>query len=265
MVRPRKHLGQHFLHHRAILEKIADALTAPAGAAVLEIGPGQGGLTRVLVDRGFKVTAIEKDPRLAAMVAELLPGVRVIPGDALKIEWHQLVSAEPWYLIGNIPYNITSPLLARSMLPPLPTCIVFLIQEEVADRIVAEPGPGAYGALSVGIQTFTRAEKLFRVPAGAFHPRPRVDSAVVRLTPLTQPLVAITEADRFRRLVVSLFGVRRKQIGRGLREITGHSAEAVQAILSEVGISPQVRPETLSPAQWVAVYRAVIDADRPPR
>ncbi len=261
MVRPRKRLGQHFLHHRAILERIVDALEAPAGAPVLEIGPGQGGLTRVLVDRGFLVTGIEKDTELATMVTERFPLVRVIRGDALRLDWHGMVPAGDWYLIGNIPYNVTSPLLARALLPPLPTRIVFLVQEEVADRIVAMPGSRVYGALSVGMQSITRAEKLFRVPAGAFHPRPRVDSAVVRFTPLVQPLVPIQDAEAFRRLVVGLFGVRRKQIVRGLREITGASAERVQGVLQAAGIPSEVRPETRSPEGLVRLYRAMIDAD----
>ncbi|HLG05639.1 MAG TPA: rRNA adenine N-6-methyltransferase family protein, partial [Gemmatimonadales bacterium] len=114
MVRARKRLGQHFLHHRRILERIAEALAAPAGARVLEIGSGQGGLTRVLAERGARVTAIEKDPGLAAMVEETLPGVLVVRGDALELEWRSVAGAapgEPLFVAGNIPYNITSPLL----------------------------------------------------------------------------------------------------------------------------------------------------------
>ncbi len=260
MVRPRKRLGQHFLHHRSILERIADALEAPPGAAVLEIGPGQGGLTRVLVDRGFQVTAIEKDTDLARLVTEQLPSVRVIVADALKVDWRDLVPSGARYIIGNIPYNITSPLLARALIAPLPVRIVFLMQEEVADRIVARPGPGDYGALSVGIQTVATPEKLFRVPAGAFHPRPRVDSAVVRITPREEPLLRPGEEAGFRSMVVGLFSVRRKQIGRGLREITGLPSETVQELLARAGVGPTVRPETLGPEEMVRLYRAVIDA-----
>ena len=139
MVRARKSLGQHFLHHRAILERIATALDAPPGSSVLEVGPGQGALTRVLVERSLRVTAIEKDPALATLVGERVPEARVLTGDALELDWPSAVGAAParaWFVIGNIPYNITSPLLARALTPPRPVRIVFLVQEEVADRVV---------------------------------------------------------------------------------------------------------------------------------
>ena len=259
MVRARKQLGQHFLHHRAILERIVDALDAPGGAYVLEIGPGQGSLTAILSDRGFGVTAIEKDPVLAELVAARFATVRVVIGDALEMDWHAQVPVSPRFVIGNIPYNITTPLIGKALTPPLPVRIVFLVQEEVADRIVATPGHSDYGALSVGIQAVARAEKLFRVPAGAFHPRPRVDSAVIRLTPRADPLVLSQESAEFRRFVTGLFGFRRKQLVRGLRELTGWPAERVQAVLASQGVEPSARPETLSPPAFVGLYRALID------
>lgn len=259
MVRPRKQLGQHFLHHRAILERIVAALDAPPGVDVLEIGPGQGGLTAILADRGFRIVAIEKDPALAELVTSRLPAVRVVSGDALELDWHALVPMSRAFVIGNIPYNITTPLIGKAFIPPLPVRIVFLVQEEVADRIVAKSGGSTYGALSVGVQSAARAEKLFKVPAGAFHPKPRVDSAVVRLTPLTEPLVSERESSTFRRFVTGLFGFRRKQMLRGLRELTSWPAERVQAVLDDRQILSSARPETLTPEEFAGLYRALID------
>jgi 16S rRNA (adenine1518-N6/adenine1519-N6)-dimethyltransferase len=259
VVRARKQLGQHFLHHRAILERIVDALDAPPDAQVLEIGPGQGGLTAILSERGFRVTAIEKDTGLAELVASRFPAVRVVIGDALEMDWHAQVPISPRFVIGNIPYNITSPLIGKALTPPLPVRIVFLVQEEVARRIGATPGHSEFGALSVGIQAVARAEKVFKVPAGAFHPRPRVDSAVIRLTPLADPLVSPEESAEFRRFVTGLFGFRRKQLVRGLRELTAWPAQRVQGLLESRGVEPSARPETLSPKAFVGLYRALID------
>ena len=263
MARARKRLGQHFLHHRAILERIADALDAPPGAPVLEVGPGHGALTRVLAERGTRVTAIEKDRELAALVEKMLPQVRVIAGDALEVDWRAAAGADPdeaIFVVGNIPYNITSPLLAKALAPPRPERIVFLVQEEVADRIGALPGGASYGALSVGIRSVARAEKLFRVPAGAFHPRPKVDSAVVRISPIREPLIGDQDLESFRRLVVGLFGFRRKQLGRGLREFTSWSPERVGTVLDRAGIPASVRPETVAPEGFAELYRVLIDA-----
>lgn len=259
MVRARKQLGQHFLHHRAILERIVAALEAPPGASVLEIGPGQGGLTAILSDRGFRVVAIEKDGALAELVRSRLPGVRVVSGDALELDWHALVPMPRAFVIGNIPYNITSPLVGKALTPPLPVRIVFLVQDEVADRIVAKSGGSTYGALSVGVQSAARAEKLFKVPAGAFHPKPRVDSAVVRLTPLNEPLISERERGGFRRFVTGLFGFRRKQLLRGLRELTAWPAERVQLVLETRKVLSSARPETLTPEEFAGLYRALID------
>ena len=137
---------------------------------------------------------------------------------------------------GNIPYNITSPLIDKALLPPRPRRIVFLVQKEVADRVTAAPGTAEYGALSIGVQAVARAERLFTVPAGAFKPRPKVDSAVLRLTPLERPLVADEERESFRALVVGLFGFRRKQMLRALREFTGWDAATAAAALGTAGL-----------------------------
>ena len=226
MPRAKRSLGQHFLSDRRILERIADALGATPGDTVLEIGPGPGGLTEVLAAAAGKLVAIEKDAALIPGLRERIPAATVVEADALEVDWHAV--AGPDFLVaGNIPYNITSPLIDKALAPPRPRRIVFLVQKEVADRVGAPPGGEAYGALSVGVQSVARAERLFTVPAGAFHPRPRVDSAVLRLTPLEEPVVSDAEVAPYRRLVVGLFGFRRKQMGRALRQLTGWPPEVV--------------------------------------
>lgn len=262
-MRARKRFGQHFLHHKAILERIADALQLEASDLVLEIGPGQGAFTEVLVSRGARVVAIEKDRDLAPLVRERLPTVTVIVGDALELDWRAAAGVAPdapLLVTGNIPYNITSPLLAKALTPPLARRIVFLVQEEVADRLAAAPGSNAYGALTVGVQTVAKVEKLMKVPAGAFHPRPKVDSAVVRITPHPlPPALTATLIPALRRLTVGLFSFRRKQLGRGLREFTGWQPERVAELLASAGLVATARPETLSPEAFVRLLGALID------
>jgi len=276
MHRARRRFGQHFLSDPRILSRIADALHPEPGQRVLEIGPGQGALTVQLVKRGAQLTAIEVDRDLVPVLRERFPSVNIVEGDALELDWHEVMRVgtsrprdlETFLLTGNIPYNITSPLLEKALTPPRPARIVFLVQKEVADRITAKAGSTDYGALTVGIQSVTRAEKLFRVPAGAFKPPPRVDSAVVRLTPLDQPLVRDDETARFRRFVTGVFGFRRKQLGRALRELTDWSPEQVSAVIANLKMDPTTRAEVLEPAQFVALFREISRAQRelvPPR
>ena len=265
--RPRKRFGQHFLTNTRILSRIVDALDPSPGDRVLEIGPGQGALTAVLVARGADVTAIEVDRDLVPVLREKFPGMEVVEGDALELDWHRIMSAEAGHapapaeflLTGNIPYNITSPLLDKALIPPRPARIVFLVQKEVADRITAAPGSSDYGALTVGIQTFATAERLFKVPAGAFNPPPRVDSAVVRLAPRASRPLPDHEVGEFRRFVTGLFGFRRKQLTRGLRELTGWPADRVSAVISMLSADPTARPEVLDPPQFVALFRQLVD------
>ncbi|HEU5041878.1 MAG TPA: 16S rRNA (adenine(1518)-N(6)/adenine(1519)-N(6))-dimethyltransferase RsmA, partial [Gemmatimonadales bacterium] len=209
MTRPRakRRLGQHFLGDPRILGRIADALEAGPSDTVVEIGPGPGGLTAALAERAGRLVAIEKDPELVPALRALFPGATIVEGDALDLDWHALAGG-PFLAAGNIPYNITSPLLDKALEPPRPARIVFLVQKEVADRVTAEPGGSEYGALTVGVQAVARAERLFTVPAGAFQPRPKVDSAVLRLIPRERPIVSDVERPAFRRLVVGLFGFR---------------------------------------------------------
>jgi 16S rRNA (adenine1518-N6/adenine1519-N6)-dimethyltransferase len=261
-VRTRKRFGQHFLQHRAILDRIVAALAPGPGDLVLEIGPGPGALTEVLAARGARVVAIEKDRDLVPLAQSRVPGARIVEGDALMLDWRAVAGVrldQPLLVTGNIPYNITSPLLDRALLPPRPARIVFLVQKEVAERLAAPAGGKTYGAITVGVQAVARVEKLFTVPAGAFIPPPKVESAAVRIVPLAEPLVKDAEVAAFRRLVVGLFGFRRKQLVRGLRELTGWPAERVTGALERAGLAASARPETVGPGGFAALLAVLID------
>lgn len=254
---PKKSLGQHFLSDPGILRRIADLLEIQPGDTVLEIGPGPGGLTAELASRASRLVAIEKDRELVRALVARFPSLTLVEGDALDLDWHQLAGAGPVRIIGNIPYNITSPLLEKALVPPRPVCVVFLVQKEVAERVAAPPGGAEYGALSVGIQSVARVERKFTVPAGAFRPAPKVDSAVLRLWPLEHPLISDALVGAFRRFTVGLFGFRRKQLLRGLRELTGESAEQAGAWLSAAGVGVTQRPQELSPGEFARLFHAV--------
>jgi 16S rRNA (adenine1518-N6/adenine1519-N6)-dimethyltransferase len=256
--RAKRRLGQHFLSDPRLLARIADALEASQVDTVLEIGPGPGGLTAALVLRAGRVVAIEKDRELIPGLRQRFPGVEIIEADALDVDWHALVPG-PFLVTGNIPYNITTPLIDKALLPPRPGRVVFLVQKEVADRVTAAAGSSAYGALSVGVQVVAQTERLFTVPAGSFHPRPKVDSAVLRLTPLSEPLIADSERESFRAMVVGLFGFRRKQMLRSVRELSGWETDRVREILRDAGIAETVRAEVLSPETFVRLYRGLVD------
>jgi 16S rRNA (adenine1518-N6/adenine1519-N6)-dimethyltransferase len=262
--RAKRRLGQHFLSDPRLLVRIADVLEAGPADTVLEIGPGPGGLTAVLAERAGRLVALEKDRELIPALRARFPRAEIVEADALEADWHEL--AGPRFLVaGNIPYNITSPLIDKALEPPPPARIVFLVQKEVAERVTAMAGTPAYGALSVGVQAVAKAERLFTVPAGAFFPRPKVDSAVLRLTPLPEPLVTAREQPAFRRLVVGIFGFRRKQLLRGLRELTGWEAGRVGGVLSGAALSGDVRPEVVSPDKFAILLRALVDGGWTPR
>lgn len=259
MSRPKRRLGQHFLHDPRILGRLADALGAGKADTVLEIGPGPGGLTAALLARAGRVIAIEKDPEMVAKLRERVPGAMLVEGDALELDWTALVGGPGGLVTGNIPYNITSPLLDKALAPPRPRRIVFLVQKEVARRVGAAPGTREYGALTVGVQSVARTEVLFTVPAGAFQPVPKVDSAALRLTPLADPLVPDGAVGSFRSAVVGLFSYRRKQLGRAVRELTGWDAGRAAGTVAGAGLEPTVRPEGLSPADFIRLHAALVD------
>jgi 16S rRNA (adenine1518-N6/adenine1519-N6)-dimethyltransferase len=238
---PRR-FGQHFLNDPQILDRIVEALDPIPGETVLEIGPGKGTLTEALLRRGLAVVAIEKDRTLARALAR--ENLDVIEGDALRLEWPRARK-----IVGNIPYYITSPLIDKALRPPLPERVVFLVQAEVAERLAAKPGTKAYGALSVGVQVVCRVERLFAVAPGSFRPPPKVRSAVVRLTPLAQPLARAEELQPLRRFVTACFSRRRKQLKNALPGLT-------EADLRGLGFDPTLRPERLPPEAFVKLFRA---------
>ena len=263
---PRQRLGQHFLSDPSLLRKIADALDPAPDDVVLEIGPGKGSLTEQLLARGVRVIAIEKDRRLAdqlgAWNAERgTDRLTIVTADALELDWQELLVPRSDFrvprfkVIGNIPYNITTPLIEKALTPPYPERVVFLMQTEVAERLAARPGSKAYGGLSVGVQAQARVERLFGVRAGAFQPPPRVASAVVRLTPLAEPLVPPADVPAFRRFVTACFSRRRKQLRNVLVGALAQPAAVVTAGLHALGLDPAARPETLAPADFVRLLR----------
>ena len=271
-----RRLGQHFLNDPAILDRIVAALDPTPQDTVIEIGPGKGSLTRRLAPRVGRVVAIEKDAKLASDLGEggrgkgegYLPGnVKVFSADALEADWARLASEQTlpsspfplprFKVVGNIPYNITSPLIEKALQPPAPIVVVMLVQKEVADRLVSAPGSREYGGLTVGVQAVAAVERLFVVRAGAFAPPPKVDSAVVRLVPLAHPLVSERERAGFRTFVTGLFGKRRKQLIRSLRDFAGLTREDTAAVLHRLEIPETDRVEVLSPARLVALFRAV--------
>lgn len=263
---PRRRLGQHFLSDPRILARLADALELRPGEAVVEIGPGRGALTEQLRARAAHVIAIELDRALAAALRERYAadaGVRVIEGDALALPIGEL-AAGPYALAGNIPYYITTPLIFHALHPPRPARAVLLVQQEVADRLAAAPGSAAYGALSVNVQAVCRAERLFAVGRGSFHPVPAVESAAVRLTPRDDPEVAPAEVGAYRALVQGAFGLRRKQMVRVVRTLAGLDASAAQSVLETAGIESAARPETLTPGAFARLLRA-LPGGMPPR
>ena len=253
----RKSLGQHFLTDRRILARIADALHLTGGETVLEIGPGRGALTDLLAECAGRLIAIEYDRALAELLRQRYArrnNVLVAEADVLTVSLGEL-AAGPYVLVGNVPYYITTPILFHALTPPRAERAVYLVQREVADRLGAAAGTKEYGGLTVNVAAVARAETLFRVPAGAFSPPPKVESAVVRITPLATPLVTPDEERPLRTLVQNAFGMRRKQMRRVVRSLYALDAPAANAMLAAAQIDPEVRPETLSPEQFVGLLR----------
>ncbi|HEY5218684.1 MAG TPA: 16S rRNA (adenine(1518)-N(6)/adenine(1519)-N(6))-dimethyltransferase RsmA [Gemmatimonadaceae bacterium] len=255
----RKSLGQHFLNDERALAKIAGALELTGEETVIEIGPGRGALTEHLVPLAKRLILIEYDRALAAMLRERYaasPAVEIVEADVLATELGALAGG-PYRLVGNVPYYITTPILFHALRPPRPDRAVYLVQREVADRLAAPPGSRAYGALSVNVQAVAAVEFVGAVPARAFKPPPKVESAIVRVTPIAEPAVTPEDESRYRTFVQSVFGMRRKQLRRILRSVAALDVDAAEAVLGEVGIDAEARPETLSPVAFAALLRAL--------
>ncbi len=259
MPRPRKRLGQHFLNDRRILARIVDALAPQPNETVIEIGPGQGTLTDLLVPRAARLVAIELDRDLAAALRDRYAGhaaVHVVQGDVLQIRLAELSAGEAWSVTGNVPYYITTPILFHALAAPRPRCLVFLVQREVGDRLAAEPGSAAYGALSVTAQAVAHVSRHGIVHAGAFQPPPAVDSVIVRLTPLANPLVSASEEPAFKTLVQGAFSLRRKQMLRVVRTLYATDPGRATRLLDACAIASSARPEVLAPQTFVHLLRA---------
>ena len=255
----RKSLGQHFLTDRRILGRIADALELRGDETVIEVGPGRGALTEVLLPRCARLVVIEYDRKLAALLRarhEGNPKLVVVEADVLETDLAAAAGTDDFLLVGNVPYYITTPILFHALQPPRPRRAVYLVQREVADRAASVPGSKVYGALSVNVQALATVKSLFRVPPGAFQPPPKVESAVIRIEPRAEPLITIAEEKPFRRLVTDAFGMRRKQLGRVARSIFNLGGEEAESLLRSVGLDPMARPETLSPEEFVRLLRA---------
>lgn len=258
MQRAKKSLGQNFLMDRNIARKIVEALDITADDRVLEIGPGPGALTRFITDASpARLMLAEKDHHWAAERQKALAqsGVKggVLLTDALTLDWGRFTP--PWKIIGNLPYNVASPLMwdILSQAPGLERA-VFMIQKEVGERITASPGTKAYGALSVWVRNFAVPRLEFIVPPQVFRPQPKVDSAVLRFTPL--PLdkrPGAEDAARLAGLVHRCFQQRRKQLGTILKNVSPDAA----LFLEQAGLSPQLRPEALTPEQFLALARKI--------
>ncbi len=263
--RPRRSLGQNFLVDPNTQRRVANALALDGASRIVEIGPGRGALTEHLLDLGLPLIVIEKDTRLAEKwtrraISET--NLTAIHQDALEVQLERFGAPEETVVIGNIPYNVTSPLIFHMITRPRPRDIVFMIQKEVADRLVASAGTGAYGALTVGVQIAAQVERLFPVPRTVFRPQPRVDSMVVRIRPLTPPPLTAELELRTRILVRACFGWRRKQLATTLRKHPDLTVpgDQVPGMLEQLGIPAQARPETITPQQFVDLAQLAVPA-----
>ena len=255
----RKSLGQHFLTDPRILARIADAVALDPHETVVEIGPGRGSLTDALLARAGRVVAVEIDPKLVELLREKYAHesrLTIIEADVRDVNLGHAAGGE-YALAGNVPYYITTPILFQALKQPRALRSVLLVQREVAARMAAEPGAEDYGALSVNVQAVARVEMLFRIPAGAFTPPPRVDSAVVRVTPRAEPVVRPGDEESFRIFVQAAFALRRKQMRRVVRTIGARSVEEAERALAASGVDPDARPETLSATQFHGLGRAL--------
>lgn len=262
-MRAKRSLGQHFLVDGNLQRKIVETLGAEEDDEVLEIGPGREALTRHLVGRPRRLVLVELDDDMAAALEERYgdrDDVTVVHGDVLETDLAAL-SSDPGALkvVGNIPYNITAPILFRLLERPRPAEILLMVQKEVAERITAEPGTKAYGALSVGVRSVADARLLFGVPRTAFRPVPNVDSAVLRIRPHRPPPLTEEEEETLRDLTRVAFQWRRKQFQKTLRDHpeTGFHRDQLRAVEKETGFDLRRRPETFSPEEFVLLSRTI--------
>jgi 16S rRNA (adenine1518-N6/adenine1519-N6)-dimethyltransferase len=247
---PRKRFGQHFLRDPGAIAKILAAVDPRPGDRLVEIGPGLGALTGLLLERAGRLAAIEIDRDLADRLEADHPALEVHRGDVLEFDFARL--PEDLRVVGNLPYNVSTPLLFRlAHYAGRLRDVHVMLQREVVDRMVARPSTSAYGRLSVMLQYRFAIAKLLEVKPGAFRPPPKVDSAFVRLVPLGAGALGAGDEAGLARVVTAAFTKRRKQLRNALAGVID------EAGLRALGIDPQLRPENLSVADYVAIANTV--------
>lgn len=250
----KKQLGQHFLADRHYIDKIVMAVNPKDGDRLVEIGPGQGAITLPLLHVHPKLTVIEFDRDLIAPLsaaAEPLGELTIVHRDVLRVDFTELADGQPIRLVGNLPYNISSPILFHALEhAAVIRDMHFMLQKEVVDRMAAGPGSKVFGRLSVMLQAYCEVTSLFVVPPGAFRPPPKVDSAVVRLVPRDPATINIRDHKRFAEVVKAAFGQRRKTLRNALNNVV--SAEQFAA----AGVRPDARAEQLDVAEFIALANA---------
>ena len=257
---PRKRFGQNFLHDAGIIHQIVFAISPQKNETIIEIGPGKGALTGPILEQTGKIDVVELDRDLIPLLQENLKDkgeLNVHSADAMKFDFSQLSSAaHDLRIIGNLPYNISTPLLFHltSFLPNIKD-MHFMLQKEVVDRIVAKPNTKAYGRLGIMLQYYCTVEKLFIVKPGAFFPPPKVDSAIVRLIPHDKPPVQVNDEKIFSKLVTQCFNMRRKTLRNNLKDIL--EPEEIESL----GINPGCRAETLTIEDFAALSNLVSEKD----
>ena len=254
----RKRFGQHFLHDAEIISRIVLAVDPKPGQRIVEIGPGDGAITLPLLRKAGRLTVIELDRDLIPRIAARAAGVgelEIIQADVLTVDFTSLARGERLRVVGNLPYNISSPILFHCIehLDAIAD-MHFMLQREVVDRMAAAPGSKVYGRLSVMLQLACRVEPLLPVPPQAFRPPPKVDSAVVRLVPLPRSERPIAHQASIVRLVRAAFGQRRKTLSNSLDGLARASD------LATVGIDPGKRAEQLAPADFVRLAAHLAEA-----
>ena len=253
----KKAFGQHFLLDLNITRKIARLAQVGVGDHVIEVGPGPGGLTRALLETGARVTAVEKDERFRPLLDELVAtnsALELIFADALRISEGQVAGDGPAHVVSNLPYNVGTPLLIKWLTGPwTPKSLTLMFQREVADRITGGPGEDAYGRLAVIVQATCTARRVMDVPARAFSPPPRVESAVVRLEPLAERPTP-TRLDALQKITAAAFGQRRKMLRSSLKLMGG------EALIEAAGIDPQARAEVVPVAGFLKLTDAWLAA-----
>ena len=263
-VRTNKSLGQNFLLDRNTLDKIVDTAGLTGDESVLEIGPGLGAMTRLLAERARRVVAVELDAGFVRVLSETvsdLPNVRVEHADFLKLPLRAWAAENlqplPASVVANVPFYITSPILSALLeTPDTWRVIVLLVQKEVAERLRAEPDTPDYSSLTVYARFRAEVELVSVVPRGVFYPPPRVDSAIVRLTPRAEPAVPVRDPRRFQQVVRAAFGQRRKTLSNALAAVPDWGKDGARAALEGAGIDPHRRGETLTMAEFAAITDA---------